>query len=107
MLPGDLGISMVLTSTTCAPIFSALVMMTGLALSDGLGLEFYQGPSHNILALIDGLQDEHPLTQVLDTGKNEADGQKFLDQIIYQPEDSCKTKLNSNDTVAKNLRQLE
>ncbi|GAB4845942.1 hypothetical protein Ancab_024948 [Ancistrocladus abbreviatus] len=97
----------VLTSTTCAPISSASVMMIGIALLKGLGLEFYQGPNQNIQALIDGLQDEHSIAQILDTGKNDADGQKLLEQIICQLEDSRKTKLNSNDTVVKNLRQLK
>ncbi|GAB4824920.1 hypothetical protein Ancab_007792, partial [Ancistrocladus abbreviatus] len=64
-----------------------------------LGLEFYQGLDQNILAPIEDLQDEHLVTQILDTSKNKDDVQKFLEQIIYQLEDSRKIKLNSNDAV--------
>ncbi|GAB4830859.1 hypothetical protein Ancab_004886 [Ancistrocladus abbreviatus] len=82
-------------------------MMIGIALPEGLGLEFYQGPTNQCIAPTDSLQDEHLITQIFETDKNKTDGKKFLDQIICPPEDSGKTKLNSNDTVVKNLRQLD
>ncbi|GAB4842663.1 hypothetical protein Ancab_012637 [Ancistrocladus abbreviatus] len=72
MLPEDLGMGMVLSSTPCAIISTNPVVMTGIALPEGLGLEFYQGLNHNTLAPIDGFQDEHSVTQTLDTGKKEA-----------------------------------
>ncbi|GAB4831647.1 hypothetical protein Ancab_005659 [Ancistrocladus abbreviatus] len=90
MLLEDLGISITLTSTLCAPISSVPIMMTRLALPEGMGLKFYQGSHQNILAPLDGLQDEHPVTQILEIWKNKVDGQIPLDQIISQPEDSGK-----------------
>ncbi|GAB4850238.1 hypothetical protein Ancab_029534, partial [Ancistrocladus abbreviatus] len=107
MLSNNLGMGMAHTSTLYALISSGLVMKTGIPLPKCLGLEFYQGQNQNILAHIDGLQDEHSLTQILDTSKNEANGQMLLEQIIYQSEEFGKIKLNSNDTVVKNLRQLK
>ncbi|GAB4838058.1 hypothetical protein Ancab_027588 [Ancistrocladus abbreviatus] len=107
MLLEDLGIGIALTSTPCAPILAVSITMTDLIFSEGMGIEFYQGPHQNILAPIDGLQDEHLVTQVLDIGKNEVDGQIPLEQIISQPEDSRQKKLNSNNIVVKNLRQLD
>ncbi|GAB4839345.1 hypothetical protein Ancab_028872 [Ancistrocladus abbreviatus] len=107
MIPEDLGMGMALTSTPYAHISSILIMMTGLTLPKGMGLKFYQGSHQNILAALDGLQDEHSVTQILETGKNEVDGQIPLDQIINQQEDFGQNKLTSNDTVIKNLGQLD
>ncbi|GAB4848081.1 hypothetical protein Ancab_002743 [Ancistrocladus abbreviatus] len=108
MLPEDLGMSMTLSSTPCAPISSVPIMMTGLALPKGMGLEFYQGSHQNILFLSDVLQDEHSVIQILETGQNEVDGQIPLDQIISQPEDFGQNKLTSNDTfpLSRCLPQL-
>ncbi|GAB4860353.1 hypothetical protein Ancab_035512, partial [Ancistrocladus abbreviatus] len=67
MLHKDLDMGISLTSTPYALISSVPIMMTGIAFLEGIGLEFYQGPHQNILAPIDGLQDEHLVTQILDT----------------------------------------
>ncbi|GAB4843413.1 hypothetical protein Ancab_013375 [Ancistrocladus abbreviatus] len=107
MLPKDLGIGMALTSTPCASISIIPVMMTSLAFPEDMGLEFYLGQHQNILASVDGLRDEHSVTQILDIGKNEVDGQLPLEQIISQPVESRQKNLNFNDTVVKNMRQLD
>ncbi|GAB4855452.1 hypothetical protein Ancab_024070 [Ancistrocladus abbreviatus] len=79
MLPDDLGVGMALTSTPCVPVSSTPVVMTGITIPEGMGLEFYQGLNHNTLSPIDSLQDEHSITQILDIDKKEAKGQMLLD----------------------------
>ncbi|GAB4849665.1 hypothetical protein Ancab_004460, partial [Ancistrocladus abbreviatus] len=106
-LPDDLGMGMVLTSTPCAPISFTPVMMIDIALLEGIGLDFYQGPNQNLAAPTVGPHDEHSTTQLVDDGKNEAEGQTLFEQLICPPEKFGKIKLNSNDTMVKNLKQLK
>ncbi|GAB4826549.1 hypothetical protein Ancab_033443 [Ancistrocladus abbreviatus] len=107
MLPEDLGMGMALTSNPCGLILVVLVMMTGLALPECIGFKFYLGLHQNFLAPIVGFQDEHLVTQILDIGKTKVDGQLPFEQIISQLEDSRQKKLNSDDIVVKNPRQLD
>ncbi|GAB4824479.1 hypothetical protein Ancab_007356, partial [Ancistrocladus abbreviatus] len=79
MLPNDLGIGMAFTSTPYAPISSALVMMTIIALPEDIDLDFYQGLNQNLAVPTKGPHDEHSATQLVDDGKNEAKGQTLFE----------------------------
>ncbi|GAB4849711.1 hypothetical protein Ancab_004505 [Ancistrocladus abbreviatus] len=103
----DLGMGMALASTSCEPLPSTLVMMTGLALPEGIHHEFYHVPQQTLVATTDDTQDVHSATLLAYESKKDDNDKLLLAQVIYPLEDSTKTILNSNDTVVKNLKQLE
>ncbi|GAB4833601.1 hypothetical protein Ancab_031846 [Ancistrocladus abbreviatus] len=106
-MPKDLGMGMTLSSNPCAPISSALVMMTSLVFPESIPPEFYHVQTHALANATAGLQDEHSKTLLVDKGKKDDVGQLLLEQVMCPLEESVKTNLNSNDKVVKNLKQLE
>ncbi|GAB4841752.1 hypothetical protein Ancab_022474 [Ancistrocladus abbreviatus] len=98
---------MALASTLCALLPSAPTMMTGLAVLTGIHREFYHVPQPTLAATTDGIQDAHSATLLADKSQKDDDGKLLLDQVMCPSEDSTTTNLNSNDTVVKNLKQLE
>ncbi|GAB4860463.1 hypothetical protein Ancab_035623 [Ancistrocladus abbreviatus] len=107
ILPDDLGLGMALSSTPCAPISSAPIMMTGLALPEGIHHDFYHVSHQTLVATTDGIQNTHSTTLLVDESKNDDDEQLLLAQVICPPKESAETILNSNDIVVKHLKQLE
>ncbi|GAB4859843.1 hypothetical protein Ancab_011323 [Ancistrocladus abbreviatus] len=98
-LPGSEGMGMALALTSCEPLPSTPIMMTGLALPKEIHHEYYHVSQQNFVATTDGIKDAYSTTLLADESKKDDDGKLLLAQVICPPEDSTKTNLNSNDTV--------
>ncbi|GAB4836032.1 hypothetical protein Ancab_000949 [Ancistrocladus abbreviatus] len=98
---------MALSSTPCAPISSAPVMMTSMTLLESIPPEFYHVSTLTLANATVGLPGQHSATLLMDESKKDDDGQLLLAHVMCPLDESVKSNLNSNDIAVRNLKQLE
>ncbi|GAB4834467.1 hypothetical protein Ancab_032723, partial [Ancistrocladus abbreviatus] len=101
VLPSYLSIGATLSIAPCLPISPDLT--TPLV----SGLDFGLPPTPFVPPLYEGVQDENLATLLITNVNEKIEGNVLLDQILYPPHRTENIDMNSNDTVLKNLKQLD
>ncbi|GAB4834462.1 hypothetical protein Ancab_032718 [Ancistrocladus abbreviatus] len=101
VLPSYLSIGATLSTAPCLPISPDLT--TPLV----SGLDFGLPPTPFVPPLYEGVPDENMATLLITNVNEKIEGNALLDQILYPPHRTENIDMNSNDTVLKNLKQLD
>ncbi|GAB4849893.1 hypothetical protein Ancab_004693 [Ancistrocladus abbreviatus] len=107
VLSSDLGISMMLFIAPYLPISPDHILMVRFAPPLTGSPEYGLPTTPFVPSLHEGIQDENMATFIVNDKNERNDGRAFLEQMLCQPHPTENTDLNSNDTVLKNLKQLE
>ncbi|GAB4834461.1 hypothetical protein Ancab_032717 [Ancistrocladus abbreviatus] len=107
LLPSYLGIGATLSTAPCLLIFPDHLLLVGLTTPLVSGPDFGLPPNPFVPPLYEGVLDENLATLLVADVNGQIDGNVLLDQILCPPQNIENIDMNSNDTVLKNLKQLD
>ncbi|GAB4834458.1 hypothetical protein Ancab_032714 [Ancistrocladus abbreviatus] len=107
LLPSYLGIGATLSTAPCLLISPDHLLLAGLTTPLVSGLDFGLPPTPFVPPLYEGVLDENLATLLVTDVNGKIDGNVLLDQILRPPQNIENIDMNSNDTILKNLKQLD
>ncbi|GAB4834465.1 hypothetical protein Ancab_032721 [Ancistrocladus abbreviatus] len=107
LLPSYLGIGATLSTAPCLLISPDHLFLAGLTTPLVNGPDFGLPPTPFVPPLYEGVLDENLATLLVTDVNGKIDGNVLLDQILCPPQNIENIDMNSNDTVLKNLKQLD